>query len=166
MSANQSKTDETHIREDDLELYAIGTLEESKLPGLKAHLKTCDLCRDRLLEAAVFAERLARTANPRQPLERRCEVRLPTNDAASVRSLRPETGPRHEARILDVSKSGMRIELSVQVDPGVEIQVQLKDAIAFAEVRYCRPVGDKFHAGVKVIEVVTFKPRRQSDHLY
>ncbi len=52
----------------------------------------------------------------------------------------------------------MRIELPVEVDPGTELQVQLKDAMAFAEVRYCRPVGDKFHAGVKIVEVVPFKP--------
>jgi len=60
----------------------------------------------------------------------------------------------------------MRIELPIQVDPGIELQIQLKDVIAFAEVRYCLPVGDNFHAGVKVIDLVTFKPRRRSDQVY
>ena len=163
-STDHSDKNKTHVREDDLELYAIGTLEEWKVPTVKAHVKTCPYCGNRLLEIATFTERIAELTRPRRTLDRRCEVRLLTEDPGFVRCLRPQVGPRYDARILDVSKRGLRVEVPIQIDTGVEIQVQLKDSIAFAEVRYCRPVADKFHLGAKVVDVVVFsgKSKRQN----
>ncbi|MCU1339740.1 MAG: hypothetical protein JWO19_5321 [Bryobacterales bacterium] len=158
-ASDQSKSEgNLHILEEDLELYAFGRLHPSKTPDLKSHLEACDYCRERLREVSSFTEQIGELARRQQALteERRREVRMPANDQAFVRILRPEVGPRGEARILETSKSGLLLEMAVPVEPGVELQVQLTDTMAFAEVRHCRPADEKFHVGVRLIDVIPF----------
>ncbi len=58
-----------HIREEDLELYAFGTLAEEETPGVTAHVSECRECSSKLAvvlgDVAVLALAAAReTAEP------------------------------------------------------------------------------------------------------
>jgi hypothetical protein len=65
-------------------------------------------------------------------------------------------GPRNfPATVLDVSRSGLRLEMSTPIAKGSEIEVTARSQIAvFGEVRYCRRAGDSFHVGVLIRDVV------------
>jgi hypothetical protein len=93
----------------------------------------------------------------RSGLERRTEVRYPTNDPAQVR-LSPGAEPV-PGTILDISKSGLRIELTTLVERGTRIEIILTGRAAiFGTVRHCRRMADAYHAGVLVEHVLGVKP--------
>jgi hypothetical protein len=97
--------------------------------------------RSRLAEC----ERLKR--GKRTGAERRQDVRVATNEPARMKVLQP-LGPGTEIRVLDVSRGGLKITVPEFLAPGTIIQIHMKSAIAFAEIRHCAPCGDEFHAGV------------------
>jgi hypothetical protein len=86
-------------------------------------------------------------------LERRQEVRYPTNDPAKVR-----LAPGAECvtgTILDISKSGLRIELCAAVARGSRLEVLLASGpVVFGTVRYCRRIADAFHVGLLIEHLV------------
>ena len=87
--------------------------------------------------------------------DQRRETRYPCHDPAVVQIV-PGDGRHFRATVLDISRSGMRIELETPVHQGVVIQVALpKQAIIIAEVRHCRHSGDHYVAGVLINEVYT-----------
>jgi hypothetical protein len=67
----------------------------------------------------------------------------------------PET---HTASLVDVSRSGLQVELASPVAPGSAVELRLKDVSVFAEVGNCRdqPTG-KYRLGLVTNKVV---PRR------
>jgi hypothetical protein len=87
------------------------------------------------------------------PLERRREARYPAQEAAEIELL---FGPRETiyGTILDVSRSGLRIELTRRVHRGEEVKIKLQQNVIFGEVRYCRAVGTVFQAGIRIEELV------------
>jgi len=91
------------------------------------------------------------------PREKRRERRYPCNDAVAVRVL--SIGPQHfSATVLDVSRSGLRLELAFPIVKGSEVQVTARSQVViFGMVRYCRPAGECFHAGVLIRDIV--RPR-------
>jgi hypothetical protein len=90
-------------------------------------------------------------------LERRQEVRYPTNDPAKVRISPGEECIR--GTVLDISKSGLRLELSTPITRGARVEVILTgDAVTFGTVRYCRRVADAYHVGILIEHVVCVKP--------
>ena len=93
-----------------------------------------------------------------KPSDKRKETRYPTNDAAEVRVL-PSDGQNFPATIIDISKSGLRLELSAPLLKGrrIEIMTTARKLVIFGEVRYCRRVGGVFHAGVLIEGVVSPK---------
>jgi hypothetical protein len=93
----------------------------------------------------------------RAGLERRREVRYPTNDPVQVR-IRPGE-QLLPGTILDISKSGLRIELSTPVARDSRVEIILPtQAVVFGTVRYCRRVADAYHAGVVIDNIVYVKP--------
>jgi hypothetical protein len=94
--------------------------------------------------------------NTDQAIEKRKETRYPTNDAADVRLL-PGDGKHLPGTIIDISKSGLRLELSTALIKGrrIEIITFPGGLIIFGEVKYCRRVGAVFHAGVLIEGVVS-----------
>jgi PilZ domain len=98
--------------------------------------------------------------------ERRQEARYPTNDAAEVQVL-PSTGQRLPATVIDISKSGLRLELGTMLLKGtrVEIMILPPKLVIFGAVRYCRRSGVVFHAGVLIEGVVSSEPDN-SGHLH
>jgi hypothetical protein len=87
------------------------------------------------------------------PLERRREARYPAQEPAELELL---FGPRDPiyGTVLDVSRSGLRIELPRRIHRGEEVKVKLQQNVIFGEVRYCRAVSGVFHAGIRIEELV------------
>jgi hypothetical protein len=86
-------------------------------------------------------------------MERRNEVRYPTNDPALVR-LSP--GKEYvSGTVLEISKSGVRIELNSPITAGSRVEIILPGgAIIFGTIRYSKRVADAQHAGVLIEHVV------------
>jgi PilZ domain len=107
--------------------------------------------------------KLPATPDESSGTERRREPRYPCNDPVVVRIL-PGDGSRVPAKLLDVSRSGLRLEIGVSLLKGAEIEIVLSKQIAiFGKVRHCRRVGDVFHAGVLIQEA--FYSSKTSDHV-
>ena len=82
--------------------------------------------------------------------DRRKELRYPCHDPAEVRVVR-DGEASFPATIRDISKSGLRVASAVQLTQGSRVEIVLVDqAVVFGEVRYCRAVGQEFHAGVLI----------------
>ena len=95
--------------------------------------------------------------------ERRREPRYPCNDPVMVRVL-PGDGSRVPGTLVDVSRSGLRLEVGIPLVKGGEIEIVLSKQIAiFGKVRHCRRSGDKYQAGVLIQEA--FYSSKTSDHV-
>ena len=113
----------------------------------------------------AFAESVTDTS----PDEKRREARYPCDDPAEVRIL-PGDGSRVPATVVDVSRSGMRLQLAIPVTKGSQIEIFLpKQVVIFGQVRHCKRSGDTYHAGVLIQEVfysrVEDREHVEDDHL-
>jgi len=89
-------------------------------------------------------------------LERRKEIRYPTYDPVLVR-LSPGRACV-PGTILDISRSGLRVEIGPPIRRGSRLEIILASrAVIFGTVRYCRRVADAHHAGVLIEHVVDVK---------
>jgi hypothetical protein len=100
--------------------------------------------------------------------ETRRENRYPTSDEATV-SVGP---PYHESlpcKVLNVSRSGMQLELNTKMAMRDRVQITLasdvsRGVVIFGEIRYCQRAGDLFRAGVEIHDAV-FGRTLVSDHI-
>jgi hypothetical protein len=141
-----------HIH-DDLDLYVAGRLSAADSYPIRAHLIECEVCGRRLARAVECMLELAAQSRSRFRLvnrERRQEPRTSTNDPGSMRMLHPVVGNWSNVRILDASKSGIRVQTSEFIQTGSLVQLRIKNTIVLGEVRYCVDAGDGFYAGVQV----------------
>ena len=97
---------------------------------------------------------------PAQPLAvsragdaaRRSEPRFPC-DAIPAR-IRTESGAI-SARIMDISRSGIRLELPVCLPVPCDVTVCFNNVVVAGEIRYCRPNPDNsFAAGLQIQDVI------------
>jgi anti-sigma factor RsiW len=146
-----------HVRLDDLELYVRGGLGDAETTEISSHLAACPECSEKLSEARGFLDQLARLSERQMthpsPPERRKSPRVPADDPARIKLLYPAVSEPLPARILDVSKDGMKLELSQVLEPGATIEVLFKRFVAIAEVRYSIRVGDVYRCGVLIQDV-------------
>jgi hypothetical protein len=97
--------------------------------------------------STAFALRRARL------VERRRETRYPTQDAAEVEVRHGEI-LRMPAMVVDVSRSGLRLELPAAVGRGEQVKINLpRQVVILGEIRYCRRSGMIFYAGVLIQDV-------------
>lgn len=91
--------------------------------------------------------------------DKRREQRYPTNDPAEVR-VTPFTAAPIPAKVVDVSRSGMKLELTTPLprEARIEVTMLMSRVVIFGEVRYCRRAGSVCHAGVLIRDVVQPKP--------
>ena len=91
-----------------------------------------------------------------QPVEtslpqRRRELRFPCDPIPAL--LKTATG-HHAAWVLDISYSGVRLELQISLTVATEVTIYFGSTIAAGEVRYCNPASpDTWHAGLQVQDV-------------
>jgi hypothetical protein len=89
-----------------------------------------------------------------RPFERRRDHRYSTNDQAEVEVLGTNI-QRLSAIVLDVSRSGLRLEIQTRIGQCAQVEITLpRDVVIFGEVRYCRPAGADFHAGVLIADIL------------
>jgi len=102
---------------------------------------------------------------PSPAIDRRREPRHVTNDPVQIRRLETGGGPPVCGNVLDVSLSGLRIELATPIEQGVQVEIVLPDgAIICGTTRYCGCTSHLYQVGV-AIEVVDYAQPLIADHI-
>ncbi len=87
--------------------------------------------------------------------ERRADPRHPVDEPATVKVLNPlQTAARFDARIVEMSRGGMKLRLPHSLMPGTLVQIRFQAKLALAEVRYCEAAGAEYYAGVRFQDVL------------
>jgi len=87
--------------------------------------------------------------------ERRADPRHPVDEPATVKVLNPlQTAARFDARIVEMSRGGMRLRVPQSLMPGTLVQIRFQTKLALAEVRYCETAGAEYYAGVRFQDVL------------
>jgi hypothetical protein len=86
--------------------------------------------------------------------DRRRYVRIPTDDMAQVSVVGAAASEPMEARVVDVSRGGMRLNIKQLLAAGTMLRVQLRDTGVLAEVRYSVASDGAFTTGVQVQSVL------------
>ncbi len=88
--------------------------------------------------------------------ERRKEPRVAMDVQARLKCLNPltSTGPSIKARVVEISRSGMKILANREFHLGGVVQVIVKDTFYMGTVRHCRQVEGGFETGLKLTESI------------
>jgi hypothetical protein len=86
--------------------------------------------------------------------ERRTDPRVPVDVRTRMKSLSPLTsmGPSTRARIVEISRSGMKIRVSREFQPGSQVQIIVGNTFYFGTVRHSCDLGGEFEAGINLTE--------------
>jgi len=97
--------------------------------------------------------------------EKRKEARYPTDDPAEIRIL-PSDGDSWPATVIDISRSGLRLELQRRLVRGMRIEIVImpRKLTIYGQIRYCRRSDENFHVGVLVQDMFGHQ-RDESEHL-
>ena len=79
--------------------------------------------------------------------DKRREARYPTNGNAVV-GLATDSGNRVCAQVLDISRSGMKLQMGKRLEPGATVHISLNEIVCRGEIRYRQAVGGAFEYGV------------------
>jgi hypothetical protein len=143
-----------HPEADHLKAYALRQLPRGHSITVDFHLRMCASCDIQLQEIrASIGHWTGVEKLPRFGAENRKSVRVPTDDLAVFRVLRPEPTGHVDTRVLDTSKEGLKLFIPRELLKGAVVQIHLRDLFILAEVRYCRSFGTGFHAGVLIQDV-------------
>jgi hypothetical protein len=145
-----------HPCETDVESYFRGSLATSDSTSIESHASTCRECCHRLAERAMTIARGAADCAEATALGRRelrQEPRFPTEAPAVLRFINPVRDDRLPAQVLDVSRSGLKIETRELISPGTLVLIRVRRMQIFGEVRYgiCSETG--FRAGIRIERV-------------
>src|SRR6266478_668872 len=95
-----------HARDDDLELYVRGRLEQEHISTVESHLLECQTCRERLSQCIGLQLILHVTGKTKSEEKyERSEPRFSTGDDAIFQELSPLSLDRHKVKIVDISKN-------------------------------------------------------------
>jgi hypothetical protein len=140
-----------HIPGEDVDLYARGRISLSERHEMEAHLEVCADCRAKVAAAVEFSRAL--TQLQRDSAEMREAHRVPTDDPATLQLLSPVLSDEWDVRIRDTSKGGMCVRTPKPLGRGTRVKVRRGTGHEVGEVRYCVPVGEMFHIGIRIEEV-------------
>lgn len=158
-----SRDAQMHFTDKELDLRLHDRLPADRAEELEVHLAECAECSERMANLAGALSRADRISRlPAQQGERRSSLRVACDDPAQMQVLRPFSPNRLEARILNVSRGGMKLRLKQAVDSGSLIQIRFKDSVVFGEVRYCARAGGEFEAGVHIHDLIPSRPPKLS----
>jgi anti-sigma factor RsiW len=146
-----------HPCETDMDSYFRGSLATPDSTSIESHANTCRECCHRLAERAMTIARGAGddSAVPTAPgrREQRQELRFPTEAPAVLRYINPVRDNRLPAQVLDVSRSGLKIETREFILPGTLVLIRARRMQIFGEVRYCVCGESGFRAGIRIERV-------------
>lgn len=128
-----------HVEVDDLNLFMRGRLDVVHSAEIEAHLRDCESCGEKLTDEAKLVVQLATLSRQMEiadATEKRRAHRIPTDTPALVRILSPFCADRFPARVLDVSKHGLRMCFARALLPGTVVQLHVKPLHILGEVRY------------------------------
>jgi len=152
------RVDGSHVQNEDLDDYALGTIDAAAAWRVEAHIQDCKPCRLRLKEARVFARLLGQLecSPERNSLhERRKEQRYEIAESATITVCEPIVSIDIRGAVVDVSRSGCRVRTPKPVSSGADVLILVKQAAVFATVRYCRATEEgAFDIGVGIDQVV------------
>lgn len=152
------RVDGSHIQNEDLDDYALGTIDGAAGERIEAHIQECKACRFRLKEARVFARLLSQLecSPERNSLHaRRKEQRYEIAESATITVCEPIVSMDIRGAVVDISRSGCRVRTSKPVSSGADVLILVKKAAVFATVRYCRATENgAFDIGVGIDQVV------------
>jgi hypothetical protein len=94
-----------------------------------------------------------RTYGPQRAI--RSEPRIPVQLPAIVRT---PASDKIAARVVDMSQSGLGLELSAELSVGTRVVVEFISGTAFGEVRHCNAMELTYRAGIRIDEFVIRKP--------
>ena len=88
--------------------------------------------------------------------ERRREPRVPMDVEARLKCLNPllSTGPSIRARIVEISRSGMKIRGNREFQHGGVVQVVVKNTFFMGTVRHSRRVAEGYDTGLYLTESI------------
>lgn len=84
---------------------------------------------------------------------RRGEPRFITNGKGHVTAKGAVANEKHRATILDVSRSGLQLELDTPLEPGVQVKVEFSGLIIVGKVLHLRPHLARYRAGVRILQL-------------
>jgi hypothetical protein len=86
-------------------------------------------------------------------MERRRHERLSSEFDASLTDI---VMPSHTApgRVIDISESGVCVEVSLDFSVGATVKLALRDCTLFGHVAHCSRNGDKYRVGIDVVRVL------------
>jgi len=85
----------------------------------------------------------------------RKEPRFRAAGIADVKVVNPAAGLRLSAAIVDVSRSGLQIEVDEPLNSGSGVEIRLSESVVMGEVCNCRPYGEgRYRAGILTIRIV------------
>jgi hypothetical protein len=147
-----------HVSAEDFELYLLGKLPLERSTEVVSHVADCQDCGQKLDDARRYLQQLSELSKSQHahpsPQDQRRHHRIPTDAPALIKLIHPSRSEPLVARILDVSKEGLKVRLSHRLLPGVTVEIQMERTIVFAEVRYCIEVGGSFEVGVQIQDVI------------
>jgi hypothetical protein len=115
---------------------------------IKSEVISCDdLGHDgfRIIVRRVYGPHSAVRGEPRIPVDLSGVIATPHD--------------RMFARIVDMSQSGLGLELSAAVPVGARVSVQFLSGIAFGEIRHCEQVSAVYRAGMRIEEFIVRHPK-------
>ena len=88
--------------------------------------------------------------------ERRVDPRAPIDEPASAKILHPavSASDRVDGRVVNLSRSGLKLRVPSPMLPGTIVQVRFLERIALGEIRYCIPTGSEYYVGVRFQDVM------------
>jgi hypothetical protein len=88
--------------------------------------------------------------------ERRRFPRVKIDVEARLKCLNPltSTGPSIKARVVEISRAGMKIRANREFQIGGVVQVIVKDMFYMATVRHCQKLDEGFETGLKLTESI------------
>jgi hypothetical protein len=146
-----------HISEDNLQRYLVGTLGSTRSKLADYHLSGCLQCASRLRDATRLVcngQSVAGRIEDLPPAERRRDKRFAADEPVIIQVVNPFESEHVAARIKDVSRTGVMLELPASIFAGSLIKIHIGKLIAFGEVRYCGRAGSQFRAGVILHDVI------------
>jgi hypothetical protein len=135
-----------HLVLEDLKRYSLGKLSEVETEAVQTHLEVCEACQRDLTKALDDPGWYG--------AERRGEIRTAVDMPAAIKLLDPltSTSPPQRARVIEISRNGMKLRAQRLMFLRTLIQIRVRDKMVLGVVRSCIQDGEEFQIGVRLVK--------------